>query len=344
MSEDFKSIQSVGREGLLEKITSYESFKSENTLQSIGDDSAVLKKDGENLILLSSDTFVEGVHFDITYHPLHHLGYKMVSGAISDIYAMNGTPTSLIVNIAVPNRQSVQMIDDLYKGIYSAGFDYEVEVVGGDVVPNHSNMVVTISVYGEVAADKITYRNGASQGDAICVTGDLGAAIAGLRVLMREKKFWEEHKNENIQPDLGEYEFVVKKQLVPAAKKNLIEALSEHNVKPTSMIDVTQGLVHEVNQLATASNLGAYLYQAALPIAVETRHVADEMQEDVDRYALFGGEDLEIVFSLPESEVERFVNEFNDFSVVGRFVSKEEGMKMQTAEGDVISFDDLAEQ
>ncbi len=344
MEEDFKSIESVGREGLFKKITSYDSFSSENTVQSLVDDAAVLKKEKGKHILLSSDTFVEGVHFDITYHPMHHLGYKIVSSAISNIYAMNGMPTSVLIDIAVPNRQSVQMIDDLYKGIYSAGFEYEVEVVGTDVVPNHSNMVVNISVYGEVDSGKITYRKGAKQGDAICVTGDLGAALAGLRILMREKKFWEEHQNENIQPDLGEYEFVVKKQLVPAAKKNLIAALSEHKVLPTSMIDITQGLVHEVNQLAVASNLGVYLYQAALPIAVETRHVADEMQEDVDRYALFGGEDLEMVFTLPESEVERFVNEFNDFSVIGRFVSKEEGIKMQTAEGDVISFDDLAEQ
>ena len=305
-------------------------------------DAAVLKTDGKTHSLITSDTFVEGVHFDITYTPLHHLGYKIVSTAIIDIYAMNGTPTSVLINIAVPNRQSTQMIDDLYKGIYSAGFEYEVEVVGGDITANHSNMVITVTAYGEVDGKTVTYRSGAKQGDAICVTGDLGAAIAGLRILMREKKFWEEHGNEGAQPDLSEYEFVVKRQLVPAARKNLIASLKENGVVPTSMIDVTQGLVHEVSQIATASDLGAYLYQAAIPVAVETRHVADEMEEDVDRYALFGGEDLEIVFTLPEKEVEKFVKQFKDFSVVGRMVPKEDGMKMQTAEGDVISFDDLS--
>ncbi|MFY0684552.1 MAG: thiamine-phosphate kinase [Balneola sp.] len=342
MDQEFKSIQSVGREGLIKQISQYEAHTNQSTIKGIGDDAAVLKTGGKQFSLLSSDTFVEGVHFDITYTPLHHLGYKIVSSAISDIYAMNGTPTSILVNIAIPNRQSTQMIDDLYKGIYSAGFDNEVEVVGGDIAPNHSNMVISITAYGTVDSKDISYRSGAKQGDAICVTGDLGAAIAGLRILMREKKYWEEHGNEAAQPDLSEYEFVVKRQLVPAARKNLIESLKENNISPTSMIDVTQGLVHEVSQIATASKLGAYLYQAAIPVAVETRHVADEMEEDVDRYALFGGEDLEMIFTLPEEEVEKFVEKFNDFSVVGRMVPQEDGMKMQTAEGDVISFDDLS--
>ncbi len=342
MDQEFKSIQSVGREGLIKQITDYDSHTNQSTIKGIGDDAAVLKTDGKTHSLITSDTFVEGVHFDITYTPLHHLGYKVVSTAISDIYAMNGKPTSVLINIAVPNRQSTQMIDDLYKGIYSAGFDYEVEVVGGDITANHSNMVITVTAYGEVDGKVVTYRSGAKQGDAICVTGDLGAAIAGLRILMREKKFWEEHGNEGSQPDLSEYEFVVKRQLVPAARKNLIDSLNEHGIVPTSMIDVTQGLVHEVSQIANASDLGAYLYQAAIPVAVETRHVADEMEEDVDRYALFGGEDLEIVFTLPEEEVEKFVEQFKDFSVIGRMVPKEDGMKMQTAEGDVISFDDLS--
>ncbi|MEP1152005.1 MAG: thiamine-phosphate kinase [Balneola sp.] len=342
MDQEFKSIQSVGREGLIKQISQYESHTNQSTIKGIGDDAAVLKTGGKQFSLLSSDTFVEGVHFDITYTPFHHLGYKIVSSAISDIYAMNGTPTSILVNIAIPNRQSTQMIDDLYKGIYSAGFDNEVEVVGGDITPNHSNMVISITAYGSVDSKDISYRSGAKQGDAICVTGDLGAAIAGLRILMREKKYWEEHGNEAAQPDLSEYEFVVKRQLVPAARKNLIESLKENNIIPTSMIDVTQGLVHEVSQIATASKLGAYLYQAAIPVAVETRHVADEMEEDVDRYALFGGEDLEMIFTLPEEEVEKFVEKFNDFSVVGRMVPQEDGMKMQTAEGDVISFDDLS--
>ncbi len=342
MSEEFKSIQSVGRNGLLKAIDQFESFSNQETIKAIGDDAAVIREENGNLTLLSLDTFVEGVHFDITYTPFHHLGYKIISAAISDILAMNGKPTSVLVSMALPNRQSVQMVEDLYKGIYAAGHEYEVEVVGGDITANHSNIVITIATYGKAEAHEIAFRSGGKEGDALCVTGDLGGALAGLRVLMREKKFWKEHGDDGIQPDLSEYEFVVKRQLVPKARVDLIQALKEEEIKPSAMIDLTQGLINEVSELAGASGTGAYLYQAALPIAIETRHVADEMEEDVDRYALFGGEDLELLFTLPEKEVERFAEHFNDLTVIGRLVPKNEGMKMQTAEGEIISFDDLS--
>ncbi|MBD3616250.1 MAG: thiamine-phosphate kinase [Gracilimonas sp.] len=342
MSESFQTIQSIGSKALLEKITNFESYKNENVIQSIGDDAAVIKESDDSLTLLTSDTYVEGVDFDPTYTPFHHLGYKIVSAGVSDIYAMNGNPEAVLINLAVPNRMSVQMIEDIYKGIYAAGKSYSVEVVGGDLKANHANLVVSISVYGRADKDAITYRKGATEGDAICLTGDVGGALAGLRILMREKKFWEEHGDESVQPELGDYQFVVKRQLVPEARKDLIESLKEHDMVPTSMIDVTKGLVSEISALSDASELGAYIYQAALPIAIETRQVADEMQEDVDRYALFGGEDLELMFTLPEKKVEEFVNHFNDFVVIGRMVSREEGMKMQTGEGDVVSFDDLS--
>lgn len=342
MSESFQTIQSIGSKALLEKITNFESYKNENVIQSIGDDAAVIKESGDSLTLLTSDTYVEGVDFDPTYTPFHHLGYKIVSAGVSDIYAMNGNPEAVLINLAVPNRMSVQMIEDIYKGIYAAGKAHSVEVVGGDLKANHANLVVSISVYGRADKDTITYRKGANEGDAICLTGDVGGALAGLRILMREKKFWEEHGDESVQPELGDYQFVVKRQLVPEARKDLIESLKEHDMVPTSMIDVTKGLVSEISALSDASELGAYIYQAALPIAIETRQVADEMQEDVDRYALFGGEDLELMFTLPEKKVEEFVNHFNDFVVIGRMVPQEEGMKMQTGEGDVVSFDDLS--
>lgn len=342
MSDDFQTIQSIGSKGLLEKITNFDTFKNDKVAQSIGDDSAVIKEENGSLTLLSSDTYVEGVDFDPTYTPFHHLGYKILSAGVSDIYAMNGTPEAVLINLAVPNRMSVQMIEDLYKGIYAAGNVHEVEVVGGDMKANHANLVVSISVYGRVDENHVTYRKGAKEGDAICLTGDVGGALAGLRILMREKKFWEEHGDESIQPELGDYQFVVKRQLVPEARKDLIETLKEQELVPTSMIDITKGLVNEISALSEASGLGAYIYQAALPIAIETRQVADEMQEDVDRYALFGGEDLELMFTLSEEKVEEFVNHFNDFVVIGRMVPKKEGMKMQTAEGDVVAFDDLS--
>jgi thiamine-monophosphate kinase len=342
MSDSFQTIQSIGSKALLEKITDFDSYKNEQVIKSIGDDSAVISESDESLTLLTSDTYVEGVDFDPTYTPFHHLGYKIVSAGVSDIYAMNGKPEAMLINLAVPNRMSVQMIEDLYKGINTAGKNHKVEVVGGDLKANHTNLVVSISVYGRVDKKDITYRKGANEGDAICVTGDVGGALAGLRILMREKKYWEEHGDESVQPELGDYQFVVKRQLVPEARRDLVETLKEHKIVPTSMIDVTKGLVSEISALSDAAELGAYIYQAALPIAIETRQVADEMQEDVDRYALFGGEDLELMFTLSEKKVEEFVKHFNDFVVIGRMVPQNEGMKMQTAEGDVVSFDDLS--
>mgnify|MGYP003126453718 FL=1 len=318
MSDEFQTIQSIGSKALLEKISNFDAYKNKKVVQSIGDDAAVINEENDELTLLTSDTYVEGVDFDPTYTPFNHLGYKILSACVSDIYAMNGKPEAVLVNLAVPNRMSVQMIEDLYGGIYAAGKAHEVEVVGGDLKANHANLVVSVSVYGKVDEKHVTYRKGAKEGDAICVTGDLGGALAGLRILMREKKFWEEHGDETIQPELGDYQFVVKRQLVPEARKDLIETLREKKMIPTSMIDITKGLVNEISEVSEASDLGAYIYQAALPIAIETRQVADEMQEDVDRYALFGGEDLELMFTLSEKKVEEFVNHFNDFVVIGR--------------------------
>ncbi|MEX0720419.1 MAG: thiamine-phosphate kinase [Balneolaceae bacterium] len=342
MSDSFKTIQSIGSKGLLKKITSYDAYKHPNVKQSIGDDAAVIAESDGSLTLLSSDTYVEGVDFDPTYTPFHHLGYKILSACISDIYAMNGIPETVLISLALPNRVSVQMVGDLYEGIYAAGKVHEVEVVGGDLKANYSNLVVNTSVYGKTDKELITYRKGANEGDAICLTGDVGGALAGLRILMREKKYWEEHGDESVQPELGDYQFVVKRQLVPEARKDLIDLLRKKNMVPTAMIDITKGLINEISLLSEASNLGSYIYQAALPIAIETRQVADEMEEDVDRYALFGGEDLEIMFTLPEKGVEELVKHFNDFVVIGRMVPQKEGMQMQTAEGDVVSFDDLS--
>ncbi|MEX0843921.1 MAG: thiamine-phosphate kinase [Balneolaceae bacterium] len=342
MSDSFQTIQSIGSKALLEKISNFDAYKNEHVIQSIGDDAAVIQEEGNFLTLLSSDTFVEGVDFDPTYTPFNHLGYKVLSAAVSDIYAMNGIPEAVMINLAIPNKLSVQMIQELYKGIYAAGKVHETEVVGGDLKANHANLVISVSIYGRTNIDLITYRKGAKKGDAICITGDVGGALAGLRILMREKRFWEEHGDESVQPELGDYQFVVKRQLVPEARKDLIEALREQNIVPSSMIDVSKGLIHEISALSDASELGVYIYQAALPIAIETRQVADEMEEEVDRYALFGGEDLEIMFTLPETDVEKFMNHFKDFVVIGRMVAVEEGMKMQTAEGDVLSFDDLS--
>ena len=342
MEDQFKTIQSLGRKGLISQLSKYQGTVNANVLKSIGDDAAVVSVGDSTTKLISVDTFIEGVDFDLVYTPFQHLGYKIVSTSVSDIYAMNGRPTALLVSLALPNRLSVQMIDDLYVGIDAACKKNGTQLVGGDLTANHNHLVISVTVYGEAEKEKICYRSEAKLNDAICVTGDVGGALAGLRVLMREKKYWEEMGSDTNQPDLKGYEYVVRRQLMPEARLDFIQALNDYNIKPTAMIDITKGIANEVTELCEASGLGGQLFQAALPVALETRRVADEMEEDVDKYALFGGEDLELLFTLPEKDVEKFAKNFNDFVVIGRMIAKEAGMFIQTAEGDTVIFDDLS--
>lgn len=342
MSTTFTPIQEIGREKLIDKLKAYKGAEVSNVLFGTGDDAAVFKSSPGTLQLISSDSFVEGADFDPTYMPFTHFGYKMVTAVVSDIIAMNGEPKGLLVNLALPNRLSVEMIDQLYEGIDRACKQFGVAILGGDLTGNHQNAVFSLTVYGEVKEEELVTRANAKQGDAICVTGDVGAAVAGLRILMREKKFWQEHGDQHAQPDLGDYKFVVERQLLPVARLDVIKTLRAHDVIPTAMIDLSKGIIKEVTSLCRQSNLGAHLYQAAVPVAVETRQVADEMEEDVDKYALFGGEDYELIFTLPEKEVDKFIKHFNDFSVIGRMTPKEDGLILQTAEGDLIGFDELS--
>ncbi|NGP87750.1 thiamine-phosphate kinase [Fodinibius halophilus] len=336
--DSFRTIQSLGRTELIDELMEYAEYEHPSVKLGYGDDAAVLKGE-DDFKLTTSETFMEGVNFDLTYVPLHHLGYKIATAAVSDIYAMNGTPEVVNVDLAVPNKLSVDMLKEIYRGIGAASKDYQFQIVGGDLTASHKTLSVSISCYGSVAKEDIIYRKGAQVGDAICVTGDLGGAIAGLRILMREKKFWQEQEEQtSFQPDLDDYEYVVKRQLVPAARNDFIEQIGESSLKPTAMIDVTQGLVSELQHLTSASDVGSYVYQAAFPIALDTRTVADEMREEVDRYALYGGEDYELMFTLPEEQVETLADEFQDFVVIGKITDKEEGLCMQQAEGGVVTF------
>ncbi|WP_138430167.1 thiamine-phosphate kinase [Fodinibius saliphilus] len=336
--DSFRTIQSLGRTELIDELMEYADFEHPSVKMGYGDDAAVLHGESEYK-LTTSETFLEGVNFDLTYVPLHHLGYKIATAAVSDIYAMNGTPEVVLVDLAVPNKLSVDMLKEIYRGIGAASKEYEFQIVGGDLTASHNILSTSVSCYGSVSKENIIYRKGAQVGDAICVTGDLGGAIAGLRILMREKKFWQEQEEQtSFQPDLDDYEYVVKRQLVPAARNDFIEKINELDMKPTSMIDITQGLVNELQHLTAASDIGAYVYQAAFPIALDTRTVADEMREEVDRYALYGGEDYELMFTLPEEKVEDLAEEFQDFVVIGKITEKEEGLCMQQAEGGVVTF------
>ncbi|MGK7369454.1 MAG: thiamine-phosphate kinase [Candidatus Halalkalibacterium sp. M3_1C_030] len=338
--ENFRTIQSLGRKELINELMENSTVQKESVVKGVGDDSAVISASEGFLTLLSSETFMEGVDFDLTYTPLNHLGYKVASSAISDIYAMNGKPDTLLVNMALPNKLSVDMVKEIYKGIYSCGAEHNFQVIGGDLTASHQILSISITCQGTVEEDKIVYRQGAKEGDAVCVTGDLGGAIAGLRILLREKEYWQESEQQRFQPDLEDYEYVVQRQLVPFAQKKFIDTIADLNMLPSSMIDLTQGLVSELSNITDASDTGAMIYQAALPIALETRQVADEMKEDVDKYALYGGEDLEMLFTLKEEQVEQLADTFSNFTVIGKITSEYDSPVMQTGEGELVSFKD----
>lgn len=342
--EEFTPVSDLSRYKVIHNIKAIVS-KSEpdmaHIVRGIGDDCAVVRTEGQPFLRLStSETYVEGVDFDLTYSPLQHVGYKLVSAAVSDIFAMNGSPESMLVNVALPNKVSTEMINMLFDGIGRAAKAYNCPMVGGDITASSSGLIISISINGLVHEDVITYRSGASINDALCVTGDLGGAFAGLKILLREKKFWMDNgAQSNFQPDLSDYEYVVRRQLVPESRNDLIETLAKINVVPTAMIDISKNLLQDTMQLIHASGVGVKLYSGAIPVALETRAVADEFEEDVDQYALQGGEDYELLFTLPEKDVNKLVEHFKDVVVIGKILPKSKGMQMQTSNGDTIHFD-----
>ncbi|TVQ70436.1 MAG: thiamine-phosphate kinase [Balneolaceae bacterium] len=335
-----KTISSIGRAGLIRHISGVSAYRSERVAYGIGDDAAVLHANESKYGLISSETLVEGVEFDLSFMPFHQVGAKAVTAGVSDIYAMNGQPHAVLINLGVPNRITRDMIDELYRGIGMACSDYGCQLSGGDLTGSHNAMIISVTAYGDVEKEKIIYNSGAKVDDAVCVTGDLGSALAGLKVLLREKRHWEESEDPVMQPDLTEWDYIVKRQLVPIARKDMISLFRQNEIRPTSMIDVSQGLLHDLQRVLTSSQKGAYLYQSALPIDLQTRKLADEMQEDVDKYALYGGEDFELLFTLPEKEAGKLAELSRDFSVIGKITGKPAQVEMQTAEGEVIVFGD----
>lgn len=333
MNPSFTSIGDLGRDGLIRRLADVP------TASNLGDDAAVLPLDDTRSILLTTETFVEGVDFDLTYTPFHHLGYKLVNACVSDILAMNGLPETILVNLAVPNRISMEMIDLLYQGISKANEELDLALVGGDVTASPGSLAITITAMGKVDNDSITFRKGARVGDALCVSGDLGAAYAGLKILLREKRYWQDHGDDSVQPILTDFEAVIRAQLVPQVPIELVKTMHRMGITPSSMIDISKHMLREMIQLGTSSDVGVYIYSAALPVSLDTRAVADEFEEDVDQYALQGGEDYQLLFTLNEADVNRLSKEYKDLTVIGKIVPRGEGIKMQSAEGDIVSFD-----
>lgn len=330
--DEFKAIHDAGTEELSGIFNRYSGHKRDEVLEGADSDVCVLKPENNSLVLTNSEMMLEGVHFDLTYTPLHHLGFKLVTSGVSNILARNGKPLSISVSLALPNKISIQMIEELYKGINAAANYYGLQVTGGDTAASHQLLVLAVHATGTVASDELLSRDGSREGDVLCVTGDLGAAMAGLRILMREKKSWLESEGSAFNPELENYTYVVQRQLSPAARSSFSKALKMSEVMPTAIIDLTKGLMNDVQLLCDASNTGCELFSPAVPISIETRNVADEMKEDVDRYAFYGGEDFELLFTLEESDVEKLKTEFEDFAVIGKMTARDKGIVIHSGE------------
>jgi thiamine-monophosphate kinase len=325
-------LSELGEFGLIKHIG--EGLKSQNssTIKALGDDAAVVKS-GEGLRLMSTDMLIEGVHFDLSYAPLKHLGYKAAIVNFSDIYAMNGMPTHMMISLGVSNRFSVEAIDELYSGIKLAGELYGVDIVGGDTVSSGSGLVINIAVYGEVSEEKVTYRSGAKHNDLLVVSGDLGAAYMGLQILEREKAVFQ--STPGVQPDLEGHDYILERQLKPEARKDVVEMLDKLGVKPTAMIDISDGLASEVLHLSDQSNLGFVVYDEKLPIDPTVITAAEEFKLDPSLCALNGGEDYELLFTIDQGDFEKLKGSPH-FSFIGHAI---EGSKSQLVAKDGTSHD-----
>ena len=333
MSEKRSEIQQLGEFGLIDRINSEFSLVNRSSLTGIGDDAAVLEG-GEKQVLVSTDMLVEGIHFDLAYFPLHHLGYKAVAVNVSDIAAMNGKAEQITVSIALSNRFSVDAVDALYKGIRAACENYKVDLVGGDTTSSVSGLVISITVIGRASKEQITYRSGAKPNDIICVTGDLGAAFIGLRVLEREKQ---EFLAEPImKPALEKYDYVVGRQLKPEARTDIVFDLEEAAVKPTSMIDISDGLASELFHLSKSSGVGMKIYEDKIPVDNQTYETAVEFNLDPITSALNGGEDYELLFTIRKEDQEKIMKH-PDIHFIGYTHERKDENILVTKQGNIVS-------
>lgn len=322
-------LSSLGEFGLIKHLTQFIELKNESSIKGIGDDAAIIDYKGKQMVV-STDMLVEGVHFDLAYVPLKHLGFKCVSVNVSDIYAMNAIPKQITVSIAVSNRFSVEALEELYSGIMTACHKYKVDVVGGDTTTAQSGLVISITAIGEANADELIYRDGAKEGDLLCVTGDLGAAYVGLQLLEREKKIFME--SPGVQPDLGGYDYVLERQLKPDARKDIPPLLKMLKVKPTAMIDISDGLASEILHICTQSETGCNLFEDKIPIDPSTYTLAREFNLDPTVCALSGGEDYELLFTIDQSDFPK-IKANPDITVIGHMTSKKEGINLITKGG-----------
>ncbi|MBU6306547.1 MAG: thiamine-phosphate kinase [Bacteroidetes bacterium] len=329
MSNERTEISSLGEFGLIEHLTRNIELQQASSIVGVGDDAAVIDHFGKQTVI-TTDLLLEGVHFDLMYTPLKHLGYKAAVVNFSDIYAMNAIPTQLLVSIGISNRFSVEAVSEIYEGIYAACHTYGVDLVGGDTSSSQKGLVLSVSAIGEVAPDAFVKRNTAQKGDLLCVSGDLGAAYVGLLFLEREKKIFLE--SPQVQPDLEGEQYVIGKLLKPEARKDIVTFLSDAGIKPTAMMDISDGLSSEILHICKQSQLGCVLYEEKIPVAEATRLAAYKFEIDPTACALSGGEDYELLFTLPAADYDKLVlNE--QISVIGYMTEAEQGARIITKGG-----------
>lgn len=322
-------LSSLGEFGLIKHLTQYIELKNESTVKGIGDDAAVLDYKNKQIVI-STDMLVEGVHFDLSYVPLKHLGFKSVSVNVSDIYAMNATPRQITVSFAVSNRFSVEAIEELYAGMLMACKKHQVDIIGGDTTTSKSGLIISITAIGEADPDDLTYRNGAKEGDLLCVSGDLGGAYLGLQLLEREKQIFME--SPGVQPDLGGNDYILERQLKPEARKDIPPLLKALQVKPTSMIDISDGLASEILHITTQSEVGCNLFEEKIPIDPSTYNTAREFNLDPTMCALSGGEDYELLFTINQSDFSK-IKANPDITVIGHITHIKDGVNLITKGG-----------
>lgn len=312
-----KKIEEIGEFGLINRINSKFNSNRKSTIIGIGDDSAIIDN-SKSLTLITSDMLIEGVHFDLSFFPLKHLGYKSVVVNLSDIYAMNGCPDQIILNIGISSKFSLKAIDEFYDGIKIACDEYSVDLVGGDTTSSITGMVISCAAIGTVLKKNISLRRGAKENDVLCVSGDLGRSFLGLKILQREKRVF--LNNPEMQPKLNSYKNIIEKQLRPVARVDIINILKEYKIIPSSMIDISDGLASEILHLSEASNLGVKIFEEKLPILEETKLVAKEFDLNFSNCALNGGEEYELLFSITPNEYELIKKNNIDIKAIGYFI------------------------
>lgn len=326
---DRTEVSSLGEFGLIEHLTRNIEIQNATTIIGVGDDGAVIDHFGKQTVI-TNDLLIEGVHFDLMYTPLKHLGYKSVVVNVSDICAMNAVPTQILLGLAFSNRFSVEALDEFYEGVYAACEQYGVDLIGGDTTSSQKGFIISCTAIGEVSPDQYVKRSGAGKGDLLCVSGDLGAAYLGLTLLEREKQIYLE--SPGVQPDLEGEKYIVGRLLKPEARKDIVQFFAEKELRPTAMIDVSDGLSSEILHLCKQSNLGCVLYEEKIPVAEETKMAAFKFNLDPTACALSGGEDYELLFTVNQEDYNKVIAN-PDISIIGYMVEAEQGSHILTKGG-----------